>query len=58
MELLHCLLNECFLIIRQVFKVDLKDRFIVHVDDFGPTGRAKSMSMAKKGDRSILSSDT
>ena len=47
MELLYRLLNECFLVIRQVFKVDLEDRFVVHVDDCGPTGHAKSVSMAK-----------
>ena len=46
-ELLRHLLNECFLFIKQVFKVDLEDRFIVHVDDCGPTGRAKSVSMTK-----------
>jgi len=46
-ELLLHLLNECFLVIRQVFKVDLEDRFIVPVDDCGPIGRAKSVSTAK-----------
>ena len=47
MELLHRLINECLLIIRQVFKVDLEDRFIVHVDDCSPTEHAKSVSTAK-----------
>ena len=47
MELLHCLINECLLILRQVFKVDLEDHFVVYVDNSGPTGHAKAMSMAK-----------
>jgi hypothetical protein len=47
MKLLHRLFNEHFLVIRQVFKVDLEDHFVVHVDDCGPTGRAKSVLMAK-----------
>jgi hypothetical protein len=41
------LLNEYFLVIRQVFKVDLEDHFVVHVDDCGPTGHAKSVSTVK-----------
>jgi hypothetical protein len=47
MELLCHLLNECFLVIKLVFKVDLEDHFVVHVDDCGPTGHAKIVSMAK-----------
>jgi hypothetical protein len=37
MELLRRSINECLLVIRQVFKVDLEDHFIVYVDDCGPT---------------------
>ena len=48
MELLRRLLNECLLVIRQVFKVDLKDRLIIHVDDYSPTRRAKSCVNGKK----------
>jgi hypothetical protein len=47
MELLR-LLNEFFLVIRQVFKVSLEDCFVVLVDDYSPTVRAKSVSKAKK----------
>jgi hypothetical protein len=38
---LHHLPNECLLVVMQVFKVDLEDCLIIHVDDYGPTGCAK-----------------
>jgi hypothetical protein len=38
------LLNERLLVIRQVFKVDLEDCLIIHVDDCGPTECAKNVS--------------
>jgi hypothetical protein len=47
MEILCCSINECLLVIRLVFKVDREDRFVVHVNDCGPTEHAKSVSMAK-----------
>jgi hypothetical protein len=47
MKLLHRSINEYLLVIRQVLKVDLEDHLVVHVDNCGPTERAKSVSMAK-----------
>jgi hypothetical protein len=35
------------LIISQVFKVDLEDHLVIHVDDCGPTGHARSVLTAK-----------
>ena len=35
-EFFRCLINECLLVIKQVFMVDLKDGIVVfHVDDCG-----------------------
>ena len=42
------MLNERLLVVRQIFKVDLKDHLIIHADDCGPTERAKNVSTAKK----------
>jgi hypothetical protein len=35
------------LIVSQVFKVDLEDHLVIHVDDCGPTGHARSVLTAK-----------
>ena len=46
-EFFCCLVDECPLLIGQVFKVDLKDHLIIHVDDCGPIEHAKIMWMVK-----------
>jgi hypothetical protein len=40
-EFFYFLLNERLLVMKQVFKVDLEDHLIIHVDNCGPTGCAK-----------------
>ena len=40
-ELLCRLSNEYLVIFEQFFEIDFEDRFVVHVDDCGLTGRAK-----------------